>query len=110
MPDGGAPTEAPVAAVSDCLPPTTTVPPTSRPGISLPPLAPRTPAPDSTESDRGAPVDPLDPLAPLDPSEDEIGPDTVPEIPDLPDGGGLIPDESPDADTVFDAPTDVFDG
>jgi len=23
---------------------------------------------------------------------------------------GLIPDESPDADTVFDAPTDVFDG
>jgi hypothetical protein len=110
MPDGGAPTEAPVAAVSDCLPPTTTVPPTSRPGISLPPLAPRTPAPDSTGSDRGAPVDPLDPLAPLDPSEDEIGPITVPEIPDLPDGGGLIPDESPDADTVFDAPTDVFDG
>ncbi|MCZ1003888.1 hypothetical protein O1M63_47600 [Streptomyces mirabilis] len=78
-----------------------------RPGISLPPLAPRTPAPNSTESDRNAPQDPL---APLDPSEEEIGPDTVPEIPDLPDGGGLIPDESPDADTVFDAPTDVFDG
>jgi hypothetical protein len=115
MPDRGAPTEAPVAAVSDCLPPTTTapptasptVPPTPRPGISLPPLAPRTPAPNSTESDRNAPQDPL---APLDPSEEEIGPDTVPEIPDLPDGGGLIPDESPDADTVFDAPTDVFDG
>ncbi|MFF3656506.1 DUF6777 domain-containing protein [Streptomyces olivochromogenes] len=80
--------EAPVAAVSDCLPPTTTVPPT----------APHDP------------VAPRDPLAPLDPSEDEIGPDTVPEIPDLPDGGGLIPDESPDADTVFDAPTDVFAG
>ncbi|MGW1498797.1 DUF6777 domain-containing protein [Streptomyces mirabilis] len=112
MPDRGAPTEAPVAAVSDCLPPTTTapqtapptVPPTPRPDISL---APRTPDPSSTESNRNAPQDPL---APLDPSEEEIGPDTVPEIPDLPDGGGLIPDESPDAGTVFDAPTDVFDG
>nr|WP_248297238.1 DUF6777 domain-containing protein [Streptomyces sp. S1D4-11] len=115
MRDGGAPTEAPVAAVSDCLPPTTTapptapptVPPTPRPDISPPPLAPKTPAPTSTENDRNVP---RDPLAPLDPSEEEIGPDTVPEIPDLPDGGGLIPDESPDADTVFDAPTDVFDG
>lgn len=97
IPDGGAPTEAPVAAVSDCLPPTTTAPPT----------VPPTSDPNSTESDRNAPQDPL---APLDPSEDEIGPDTVPEIPDLPDGGGLIPDESPDAGTVFDAPTDVFDG
>ncbi|MER7690024.1 DUF6777 domain-containing protein [Streptomyces sp. NPDC097610] len=111
MPDGGVPAEAPVAAVSNCLPPTTTAPPpaspTPRPDISLPPLVPWTPAPDSTEIDRNVPQDPL---APLDPSEDEIGPDTVPEIPDLPDGGGLIPDESPDADTVFDTPTDVFNG
>jgi hypothetical protein len=111
MRDGEALTEAPVAAVSDCFRPTTTdpptVPPTPQPDISLPPLAPQTPAPTSTEIDRNVP---RDPLAPLDPSEDEIGPDTVPEIPDLPDGGGLIPDESPDADTVFDAPTDVFDG
>ncbi|MFF2124242.1 DUF6777 domain-containing protein [Streptomyces olivochromogenes] len=88
--------EAPVAAVSDCLPPTTTAPPTAPPTAR--PTAPQDP------------VAPRDPLAPLDPSEDEIGPDTVPEIPDLPDGGGLIPDESPDADTVFDAPTDIFDG
>ncbi|MFF1738388.1 DUF6777 domain-containing protein [Streptomyces mirabilis] len=112
MPDRGAPTEAPVAAVSDCLPPTTTAPPTAPPTVPPTPrpdisLAPRTPDPNSTESDRNAPQDPF---APLDPSEDEIGPDTVPEIPDLPDGGGLIPDESPDAGTVFDAPTDVFDG
>jgi hypothetical protein len=67
----------------------------------------RPPRPPRRRSRRNAPQDPL---APLDPSEDEIGPDTVPEIPDLPDGGGLIPDESPDAGTVFDAPTDVFDG
>ncbi|MFF7887269.1 DUF6777 domain-containing protein [Streptomyces sp. NPDC007896] len=115
MRDSGAPAEAPVAAVSDCFRPTTTdpptvpptAPPTPQPGISPPPLAPKTPAPTSTENDRNVP---RDPLAPLDPSEEEIGPDTVPEIPDLPDGGGLIPDESPDADTVFDAPTDVFDG
>jgi hypothetical protein len=115
MPDRGAPTEAPVAAVSDCFRPATTGPPTvpptapttPQPDISLPPLAPQTPAPTSTEIDRNVP---RDPLAPLDPSEEEIGPDTVPEIPDLPDGGGLIPYESPDADTVFDAPTDVFDG
>ncbi|MFD8212614.1 DUF6777 domain-containing protein [Streptomyces sp. NPDC059697] len=115
MRDGGAPAEAPVAAVSDCFRPTTTdpptvpptAPPTPQPDISLPPLAPQTPAPTSTDNDRNVP---RDPLAPLDPSEEEIGPDTVPEIPDLPDGGGLIPDESPDADTVFDAPTDVFDG
>ncbi|MFJ1602696.1 DUF6777 domain-containing protein [Streptomyces sp. NPDC088253] len=111
MADGGALTEAPVAAVSDCLPPTTTDPPTvtptPRPDVSLPPLTPWTPAPTSTEIDRNVPQDPL---APLDPSQEEIGPDTVPEIPDLPDGGGLIPDESPDSGTVFDAPTDVFDG
>lgn len=107
-----------MAAVSDCLPLTPTapaapltptapaVPPTAQPETVLP-SAPESPAPSSTEIDRRAP---LDPLAPLDPSDDEVGPDTVPEIPDLPDGGGLIPDESPGADAVFDAPTDVFDG
>lgn len=117
-PDAGGVTEAPVAAVSDCLPLTPTapaapltptapaVPPTAQPETVLP-SAPESPAPSSTEIDRRAP---LDPLAPLDPSDDEVGPDTVPEIPDLPDGGGLIPDESPGADAVFDAPTDVFDG
>ncbi|MEH0548516.1 hypothetical protein QA802_37300 [Streptomyces sp. B21-105] len=39
---------------------------------------------DGSELDRG-----LDPGV-LDP--DAIGPETVPEVPDLPDGGGLIPD------------------
>ncbi|MFG3658998.1 DUF6777 domain-containing protein [Streptomyces sp. NPDC047706] len=35
---------------------------------------------------------PQEPAGPRDLSE-EIGPPTVPEIPDLPDGGGLIPDD-----------------
>ncbi|MGW2822036.1 hypothetical protein ACWC24_13640 [Streptomyces sp. NPDC001443] len=42
---------------------------------------------------------------------DEVGPARVPEIPDLPDGGGLIPDD-PDAGGVSGAPvgTDGADG
>ncbi|MEW2049681.1 hypothetical protein [Streptomyces sp. NPDC005476] len=50
----------------------------------------------------------------VDPAE--IGPETVPEIPDLPDGGGLIPD-GPDesdaldpSDSVFGSPVDVVMG
>ncbi|MDR6977984.1 hypothetical protein J2X68_004708 [Streptomyces sp. 3330] len=46
----------------------------------------------------------------------EIGPETVPEIPDLPDGGGLIPD-GPDesdaqdpSDSIFGSPVDVVMG
>lgn len=43
----------------------------------------------------------------LDPC-DEIGPDTVPEIPDLPDGGGRIPDENTPYDAF--APSDPCEG
>ncbi|QJS98922.1 hypothetical protein G9272_39220 [Streptomyces asoensis] len=50
----------------------------------------------------------------LDPGE--IGPETVPEVPDLPDGGGLIPD-GPDesgaqdrSDSIFGSPLDVVMG
>ncbi|MDV9177109.1 hypothetical protein R6V09_44150, partial [Streptomyces sp. W16] len=42
-------------------------------------------------------------------SPDEIGPPTVPETPDLPDGGGLIPDDTTTT-SIFDSPTDVFAG
>ncbi|WP_055525919.1 hypothetical protein [Streptomyces graminilatus] len=31
----------------------------------------------------------------------DIGPDRVPEIPDLPDGGGLIPDDPDENSTVY---------
>jgi hypothetical protein len=43
------------------------------------------------------------------PSSEDIGPDTVPDSPDLPDGGGRIPDEPTVPDSIFDSPTDVFD-
>ncbi|MDQ0584818.1 hypothetical protein QF030_006996 [Streptomyces rishiriensis] len=43
----------------------------------------------------------------------EIGPETVPEVPDLPDGGGLIPDGPDESDaeegsgSIFGSPVDV---
>ncbi|WP_157874919.1 hypothetical protein [Streptomyces resistomycificus] len=40
---------------------------------------------------------------------DEVGPEAVPDTPDLPDGGGLIPDDPAGTDSVFGSPTDVFD-
>ncbi|MFF6987844.1 DUF6777 domain-containing protein [Streptomyces sp. NPDC010273] len=42
-------------------------------------------------------------------SGDEIGPPSVPETPDLPDGGGLIPDDTTTG-SIFDSPTSVVDG
>ncbi|WP_432026155.1 DUF6777 domain-containing protein [Streptomyces sp. 1222.5] len=64
---------------------------TRSPGPGLPAL-PKAPA---------AHVPQPDPL-------DEIGPPTVPELPDPPDGGGLIPDDVPDppGDDVPDPPGD----
>ncbi|MFI5824304.1 hypothetical protein ACIA8I_35255 [Streptomyces rishiriensis] len=47
---------------------------------------------------------------------DAVGPETVPEVPDLPDGGGLVPD-GPDesdaldpSDPVFGSPVDTVLG
>ncbi|MFF4559780.1 DUF6777 domain-containing protein [Streptomyces sp. NPDC001435] len=40
---------------------------------------------------------------------DETGPGTVPDVPDLPDGGGLVPDDGTTVtDSIFDSPTGVF--
>ncbi|MFI9611677.1 DUF6777 domain-containing protein [Streptomyces sp. NPDC052023] len=50
---------------------------------------------------------PQEPAGPRDLSE-EIGPPSVPEIPDLPDGGGLIPDD-PDVSDDLGAVGDVGD-
>ncbi|MEU1515029.1 hypothetical protein ABZ490_23255 [Streptomyces sp. NPDC005811] len=36
---------------------------------------------------------------------EDLGPETVPEIPDLPDGGGLVPDGPDESDT-----TELVDG
>ncbi|WP_406497009.1 hypothetical protein OHB06_42695 [Streptomyces sp. NBC_01604] len=41
-------------------------------------------------------------------SPDEVGPEAVPDTPDLPDGGGLIPDDPAGTDSVLGSPTDVF--
>ncbi|MEU6063907.1 MULTISPECIES: DUF6777 domain-containing protein [Streptomyces] len=41
----------------------------------------------------------------------EIGPATVPDVPDRPDGGGLAPDDGTTVtDSIFDSPTGVFGG
>ncbi|MFF0221304.1 hypothetical protein [Streptomyces sp. NPDC004629] len=44
------------------------------------------------------------------PRTDEGGPETVPEAPDLPDGGGLAPDDTAVTDAIFDSPTGVLGG
>ncbi|MFJ4830679.1 DUF6777 domain-containing protein [Streptomyces sp. NPDC088747] len=45
-----------------------------------------------TEPDSGTPEEPSSPLDTATPTE-EVGPDAVPETSDIPDGGGLIPDD-----------------
>ncbi|MFG3582696.1 DUF6777 domain-containing protein [Streptomyces sp. NPDC047990] len=84
LPDEDTPAQTPVAAPPDCPTATVTVPP---------PAAP---------SDEGTVPGPDEP-------GEETGPDTLPDLPGLPDGGGPVPDESPGDGTVFDAPTDIFD-
>ncbi|KUO16166.1 hypothetical protein AQJ91_37335 [Streptomyces dysideae] len=91
-------TETPSTGPTDC--PTATVtatPPTTEPE-SLP----------SDESTEPVP-DPAEPDTSLD-ATDETGPEAVPEAPDLPDGGGLIPDDRATSDSILGSPTDVFDG
>ncbi|MFF4346003.1 DUF6777 domain-containing protein [Streptomyces sp. NPDC001530] len=130
------PSRGPAEEPSKCATATVTAPPTTQPGgtpapsdgtpSSEPPSA-ATPSnePPSAQStapgtDTTAPGEDRspsgEPASPLDPSEgssgtgsEDIGPDTVPESPDVPDGGGLIPDDSATSDSIFDAPTDVFD-
>ncbi|MEU5074458.1 hypothetical protein AB0G76_23275 [Streptomyces asoensis] len=66
---------------------------------------------DGQDTDEGAGSD-LD--RGIDPNE--IGPATVPEVPDLPDGGGLVPDGPDESDTpapsgsVIGGPVDVLPG
>ncbi|MEV0224138.1 DUF6777 domain-containing protein [Streptomyces sp. NPDC050704] len=84
-------------APSDC--PTATVTATPEPSDDLvsPPegsetdTLPDTDVPDEPGVDE--PGQPEPPLDSLDSPEREVGPDTVPDSPDVPDDGGLIPDE-----------------
>lgn len=101
-PDAGGAT-APVAAdvggavaparpqASGCV---TTTPAGTAPGVSKS-------SPDSAATTPAASAD----------TADEIGPGTVPDVPDLPDGGGLVPgDGTTVTDSIFDSPTGVFGG
>ncbi|MFD4547786.1 DUF6777 domain-containing protein [Streptomyces sp. NPDC058466] len=130
--------DSPATEPSDCAGPSLTAPPTTDPGSGLPPSQEPPPngtpsngtpsngtpsngtpsnestalGTDPTSPDRSASQEPSSPSAPSSessPSDEDIGPDTVPDSPDLPDGGGLIPEEPPSAESIFDAPTDIFD-
>ncbi|WP_435209174.1 DUF6777 domain-containing protein [Streptomyces sp. bgisy034] len=87
---------------ADC--PTATVSPTAPP-ISADPG--RTQA--SPPEEPGAPASRTEPETSPGPSE-EAGPEAVPDGPDTPDGGGLIPDDPGATGSIFGSVTDVFDG
>ncbi|MEV0738581.1 DUF6777 domain-containing protein [Streptomyces sp. NPDC050549] len=99
---------APDKPTTGCATPTVTVTPgaTGGPAARLPsPGATGCPTATVTATPRTvAPQPSQDPGSP-----DEIGPPTVPESPDLPDGGGLIPDDTT-AGSILDSPTDVVAG
>ncbi|MEV6483179.1 DUF6777 domain-containing protein [Streptomyces sp. NPDC051576] len=120
----GSASAVPETSPSDCATPTVTVSPgtTGAPApVAPPPGATGCPTatvtaspPGSTPTPRGPTPSAETPSAPL-PSQDqdsgsadEIGPPTVPETPDLPDGGGLVPDDT--TSSIFDSPTNVFAG
>jgi len=97
---GDAPGTAPSPGATDCPAATVTAtPPTSPPGTTV--------TPSQRGATPGAGTVVPEPSQERD-SPDEIGPPTVPETPDLPDGGGLIPDDT-GAGSIFDSPTNVFD-
>ena len=115
----GSPT--PEGPAADCVTPTVTVTPGmpgaagASPGPTDCPAATVTASPPGTTltpSQRGTTpsAESVVPEPSQDPgSPDEIGPPTVPETPDLPDGGGLIPDDTTTG-SIFDSPTNVFYG
>jgi hypothetical protein len=101
---------ASVEEPSDCPTATVTAPPTTEPDSTRTP-SDRSAAPDTDPAspDESTSEEPSSPLDPSGSASEDIGPDTVPDTPDVPDGGGLIPDEPTAPDSIFDAPTDVFD-
>jgi hypothetical protein len=113
--DTDADTDTSMGEATDC--PTATVtatPPATEPSddTSVPDLGttiPDEPTVDEPSIDEPSVEEPSveAPGTSLD-STDEIGPETVPDTPDLPDGGGLIPDDPAGTDSVFGSPTDVF--
>ncbi|MCX5329733.1 DUF6777 domain-containing protein [Streptomyces sp. NBC_00140] len=102
---------APDSPATDCVTPTATVTP-GVPVTGTPATEdPACPAATVTATPPTVPDEPTvgDPSV----TEEEVGPETVPDTPDVPDGGGLIPDgpDEPTAtDSIFDSPTGVFGG
>lgn len=111
-PSGGCATPAPaVTATPDATAGRTPAAPPS-PGASDCPTATGTAVPPPTTAPghpRTSPATPSSPVEPASPAvPDETGPDTVPDTPDQPDGGGLIPDTTATS-VIFDSPAGVFD-
>ncbi|MGW4867749.1 DUF6777 domain-containing protein [Streptomyces chartreusis] len=89
---------------TDCPTATTTVAPTAPPSSA-----------DPGGSTHASPEEPSAPASRTEPetspgSSEEVGPEAVPDGPDSPDGGGLIPDDPGATGSIFGSPTDVFDG
>ncbi|MFI6007612.1 DUF6777 domain-containing protein [Streptomyces sp. NPDC051243] len=113
----GTPTHCAPHGTTDC---TTATPTPSHPAgdPGRTPTSPEEPdAPDSGTEPKPSPKSPKSPNSPKAPDSpaasrfpEETGPETVPESPDLPDGGGLIPGDPHTTDSVFGSPTDVFAG
>ncbi|WP_329348375.1 hypothetical protein OG226_07690 [Streptomyces sp. NBC_01261] len=99
---GDAPGEPPSPGPTDCPAATVTATPTTSPPGSTSTPSPRGATPGAGTPSASEPSQGQD-------SPDEIGPPSVPETPDLPDGGGLIPDDTTTG-SIFDSPTSVFDG
>jgi hypothetical protein len=113
----------------ECTTATVTASPTTDPGTTRTPTDQTTSPETGTESDTTAPdlatpedpstsedlTSPEGPVTPDEPSappastteSEEVGPESVPESPDPPDGGGLIPDDPTTSVSVFDAATDM---
>ncbi|WP_406180602.1 DUF6777 domain-containing protein [Streptomyces canus] len=113
-PDETAPPEASPSAAGDCATPTAG--PTGTPGVVATeepydencPTA--TPPPTTGPGTPALPPDGTRTAVPVEP-ETGVGPETVPDTPDLPDGGGLIPDDPAEpagTDTVLTGPADAF--
>ncbi|MFC3572544.1 DUF6777 domain-containing protein [Streptomyces yaanensis] len=105
------------ATATATSPATRMAPPTTSSGTSVPSSAAvPPPAAPTGPTDQTNPTDPIDPSATAEPAipfgspGDDIGPSSVPEVPDVPDGGGLIPDDTSTADVLFDSPAGVFNG
>ncbi|MFJ5775607.1 DUF6777 domain-containing protein [Streptomyces sp. NPDC093094] len=101
----------PSAAQAGCAAPTVTV----TPGAARPAASPAaTGCPSAAATSAPPPAEPPSPpgtgTAPGDETSGDVGPEAVPDSPDVPDGGGLIPDDRAGTESVSGGPADVFDG